>query len=142
MMKEIGVQGRQVKLYSEDGGLTWSSSPQAIIAYGQRKKKLRLELQRSFAEIDEKRDLDSDNFTECETTKDVTTATEKVHAPSIGKKIRRVRLGAQPFHHAVSGRAAKTLDATAKQVEVSEPQQFFRNKYSHGQRPRLQQLIR
>jgi len=38
MMKQIGIHGQRVKLYSPDSGHTWSSSPQLIIAYGLRKK--------------------------------------------------------------------------------------------------------
>lgn len=52
MTKQIEIHGRRVRLYSLDDGRTWSSSPQSIIAYGQRKTKLRLELQKSFARID------------------------------------------------------------------------------------------
>jgi hypothetical protein len=52
MTKEIEIHGRRVKLYSLDEGRTWSSSPQAIVAYGQRKTMLRLDLQKSFERID------------------------------------------------------------------------------------------
>ena len=69
MMKQIELYGRRVKLYSPDGGHTWSSSPQSIVAYGERKKMLRLELQNSFARIDEMRDLGPDNFSELDTPK-------------------------------------------------------------------------
>ncbi len=62
MMKQIVVHGRPVKLYSPDGGHTWSSNPQSIVAYGRRKKRLRLELQSGFAQIDEMRDLEPDEF--------------------------------------------------------------------------------
>lgn len=41
MTKQIEIHGRRVQLYSLDGGCTWSSSPQSIVAYGQRKKMLR-----------------------------------------------------------------------------------------------------
>ncbi len=68
-MKQIGVHGQRVRLYSLDEGHTWSSSPQSIVAYGQRKKVLRSELQNSFARIDEMRDLDADNFNELDTPK-------------------------------------------------------------------------
>jgi hypothetical protein len=44
MMKQIRVHGPRVKLYSSDRGRTWLSSPQSIVAYGQRKKMLRSEL--------------------------------------------------------------------------------------------------
>jgi hypothetical protein len=61
MMKQINVQGRRVDLYSLDGGRTWSSSPQSIVAYGQRKELLRLELQKRFERIDEMQDPDTNN---------------------------------------------------------------------------------
>ena len=67
MMKQIKVHGQRVELYSLDEGRTWSSNPQSIVAYGQRKKLLRLELQNSFARIDEMQDLDPDNFSELDT---------------------------------------------------------------------------
>lgn len=52
MTKEIEIHGRRVKLHSLDEGRTWSSSPQAIAAYRQRKTMLRLDLQKSFERID------------------------------------------------------------------------------------------
>ena len=52
MTKQIAIHGQRVQLYSLDKGRTWSSSPQAIVAYGQRKSMLRLELQKSFERID------------------------------------------------------------------------------------------
>ena len=52
MTKEIEIHGRRIKLYSLDEGRTWSSNPQAIAAYRQRKTMLRLDLQRSFERID------------------------------------------------------------------------------------------
>lgn len=48
----MAKDGRRVKLYSLDEGRTWSSSPQSIVAYGQRKTMLRLDLQKSFEGID------------------------------------------------------------------------------------------
>ena len=52
MTKEIEIYGRRVRLYSLDKGRTWSSSPQAIAAYTERKTMLRLDLQKSFQRID------------------------------------------------------------------------------------------
>ncbi len=52
MTKQIEIHGQRVQLYSLDEGRTWSSSPQSIVAYGQRKTMLRLELQKSFERID------------------------------------------------------------------------------------------
>ena len=52
MTKQIDIHGRRVRLYSLDDGRTWSSSPQSIVAYGQRKTMLRLELQKSFERLD------------------------------------------------------------------------------------------
>jgi hypothetical protein len=64
MVKQIEIHGERVKLYSLDGGCTWSSSPQSIVAYGRRKTMLRLELQKRFERIDERKDLDPNNFSE------------------------------------------------------------------------------
>jgi hypothetical protein len=64
MTKQIEIKGQRVKLYSSDNGRTWSSSPQAIVTYGQRKKMLRLELQQRFEHIDEKQDPDTNNIGE------------------------------------------------------------------------------
>jgi hypothetical protein len=48
MMKQLEIHGQRVELHSLDDGHTWSSSPQSIVAYGQRKTMLRLELQKRF----------------------------------------------------------------------------------------------
>ena len=66
MMKHIEIHGRRVELYSPDKGRTWSSSPQSIVAYGQRKKMLRLELQKRFERIDAMQDPDPNNINELE----------------------------------------------------------------------------
>ena len=66
MMKQIEIHGQRVELYSPDQGRTWSSTPQAIIAYGQRKKMLRLELQKSFERIDGMQDPDPNVISELE----------------------------------------------------------------------------
>ena len=52
MTKQIEIHGRRVQLYSFDDGRTWASSRQSIIAFGQRKTMLRLELQKGFERID------------------------------------------------------------------------------------------
>lgn len=52
MTKQIEIHGQRVQLYSFDDGRTWSSNPQSIVAFGQRKTLLRLELQKSFERID------------------------------------------------------------------------------------------
>jgi len=52
MKKRIDIGGQRVELYSTDEGRTWSSSPQSIIAYGQRKAMLRAELKQRFARVD------------------------------------------------------------------------------------------
>ena len=64
MTKQIKIHGQRVDLYSLDDGRTWSSSPQSIIAYGQRKKMLRVELQKSFERMDEMAEPNSNNITE------------------------------------------------------------------------------
>jgi len=51
MTKQIEIHGQHVQLFSLDEGHTWSSSPQSIVAYGQRKTMLRLELQKRFERI-------------------------------------------------------------------------------------------
>lgn len=51
MIKQIDIHGQRVKLYSLDNGRTWSSSPQAILAYGQRQQVLRGELQQAFERL-------------------------------------------------------------------------------------------
>ena len=58
MTKQIEIHGQRVELYSPDKGRTWSSSPQSIVAYGQRKKMLRLELQKGFERIAEMHDTE------------------------------------------------------------------------------------
>jgi hypothetical protein len=66
MTKQIEIHGQRIELYSPDKGRTWSSSPQSIVAYSQRKTMLRLELQKRFARIDEIQDPDPNNFSELE----------------------------------------------------------------------------
>jgi hypothetical protein len=66
MTKQIEIHGKRVQLYSLDEGRTWSSSPQSIVAYGQRQTVLRLELQKRFARIDEMQDPDPNSITEFE----------------------------------------------------------------------------
>ena len=66
MLKQIEICGQRFELYSPDQGRTWSSSPRSNVAYGQRKKMLRLELQKRFERIDEMQDPDPDNITELE----------------------------------------------------------------------------
>ena len=51
MVKQIDIQGQRVKLYSSDKGRTWSSSPQSIVAYGQRQQLLRCDLQKAFERL-------------------------------------------------------------------------------------------
>jgi len=70
MMKQIEIYGQRVKLYSSDQGRTWSSSPQSIVAYGQRKKTLSLELRKRFERMDARQDRDPKNFTGLEFSKE------------------------------------------------------------------------
>jgi hypothetical protein len=65
MTKQIEIHGQSVQLYSLNGH-TWSSSPQSIVAYGQRKTMLRMELQKRFERIDEPQDPDPNNISEFE----------------------------------------------------------------------------
>jgi hypothetical protein len=66
MTKQIEIHGQRVALYSPDNGRTWSSSPQSLVAYGQRKMTLRLELQKMFERIDGMQYPDPNNITELE----------------------------------------------------------------------------
>jgi len=52
MKKRIAIDGQRLELYSSDDGRTWTSNPQSIVAYGQCKEILRLELKQRFARID------------------------------------------------------------------------------------------
>ena len=70
MMKQIEIHGQRVALYSPDKGRTWSSSPQSIVAYGQRKKTLSLELRKRFERMDARQDRDPKNFTGLEFSKE------------------------------------------------------------------------
>lgn len=56
MTKQIKIHGQRVQLYSLDEGHTWSSSRQSIVAYGQRKRMLRYDLQKTFERLDEIQD--------------------------------------------------------------------------------------
>ena len=58
MIKQIEIHGQRVKLYSSDKGRTWSSSPQSIVSYGQRKQLLRYDLQKRFERLDDIQDPD------------------------------------------------------------------------------------
>ena len=69
MIKQIEIHGQCFELYSPDDGRTWSSSPQSIVAYGRRKKKLRLELQKRFELIRATEVLDPNQFRGPETAK-------------------------------------------------------------------------
>jgi hypothetical protein len=69
MMKQIEIHGQRIEVYSPDKGRTWSSNPRSIVAYGQRKKTLRLELQKGFERIDEMQDPDPNNFSVLEIPK-------------------------------------------------------------------------
>jgi hypothetical protein len=64
MMKRIEIHGERVELYSPDNGRTWSSSPQSIVAYGQRKQILRRDLQKTFERLDEIQEPDPNTVVE------------------------------------------------------------------------------
>jgi hypothetical protein len=61
MTKQIEIRGQRVRLYSFDESRAWSSSPQSIVAYGQRKTMLRLELRKRFERIDGMQDPERRN---------------------------------------------------------------------------------
>ncbi len=48
MFKKFEIYGLRVKLRNSDKGRAWSSRRQLIVAYGQRKQRLCLELEKSF----------------------------------------------------------------------------------------------
>lgn len=64
MVKQIDIHGQRVKLYSSDNGRTWSSSPQAILAYGQRQEMLRCDLQKAFERLSEIQDPEPNTVAE------------------------------------------------------------------------------
>ena len=135
MMKQIEVHGRRVKLYSPDGGRTWSSNPQPIVAYVQRKELLRLELQNRFARIDEMRDLDPDNFSELDTPKSFTKAKETNHAHSTVDKVPLARLDTRRcVGRAVSGGYARRPDHSGHQVGLLDHGGFRRDGHPRGHR--------
>ena len=69
MIKQIEIHGQCFELYSPDDGRTWSSSPQSIVAYGRRKRMLRLQLQKRFELIRATEDVDPNPFRGPETAK-------------------------------------------------------------------------
>ena len=77
MIKQIEIHGQRVELYSSDKGRTWSSNPRTIVSYGQRKKILRLELQKRFERIDERQDRDPNKLSQLEIPKSLRKAKEK-----------------------------------------------------------------
>jgi hypothetical protein len=68
VIKQIEIHGQCFDLYL-DGGRTWSSSPESIVAYGRRQKKLCLELQKKFELIRATEDFDPSQFRGPETAK-------------------------------------------------------------------------
>lgn len=69
MIKQIKINGQRVTLYSLDSGRTWSSSPQSIVAYAQRKWTLRRDLQKAFERLIEIQDPDPNTVVELGTHK-------------------------------------------------------------------------
>lgn len=135
MMKQIKVHGQRVELYSLDEGRTWSSNPQSIVAYGHRKELLRLELQNTFARIDEMRDLDPDNFSEVDTPKSLTKANEKHQGHSTVDKVQIARLDTGRC----VGRAGR-VDRDGDQARLANHGGFHREGYPRGHRPRPDHL--
>lgn len=143
MTKQIEVHGQRVELYSLDEGRTWSSNPQSIVAYGQRKELLRLELQNSFARIDEMRDLDPDHFSELDTSKSLTKTKEKNHAHSTVDKVQLARLDTgRCVARVVSGGYARRPDHSGDQVGLLDHGGFQRDGHLRGHRPRPDHLAR
>ena len=137
MMKQIEVHGQRFELCSLDEGRTWSSNPQSIVAYRRRKELSRLELQNSFARIDEMRDLDPDNFSELDTSKSPTKTKEKNHAHSTVDKVQLARLD--------TGRRvdrAGRVDPDEDQARPANHGGFHREGHSRGHHPRPDHLAR
>ena len=61
ILKQIGINGQRFEFYSPDKGRTWSSNPRSIVAFGQRKKTLSLELRKRFERMDNIQDPDPNN---------------------------------------------------------------------------------
>lgn len=99
MLKQIEIKGQRFELYSPDEGRTWSSNPRSLVAYGRRKKMLRLELQNSFARIDEMRDLDPDHFSELDTPKSLTKAKEEKQVHSTLAQVPLARIDTVSQRH-------------------------------------------
>jgi hypothetical protein len=143
MVKQIEVHGQRVKLYSQDGGRTWSSNPQSIVAYGQKKKILHLELQNSFQRIDETRDLLPDNSSERDTAKSLTKAKKKNNAHRAVVKVQLARLDTgRCADNAVSGSHARRLDSSGDQVGLLDHGGFHRDGHLRGRRPGPDHLAR
>ncbi|MBI4526142.1 MAG: hypothetical protein HY695_20275 [Deltaproteobacteria bacterium] len=53
MLKQVEIHGQAFELYSPDGGRTWSSSPQALVAFRRRQEKARATLRKRIAMIEE-----------------------------------------------------------------------------------------
>lgn len=137
MMKQIEVHGQRFELYSLDEGRTWSSNPQSIVAYRRRKELSRLELQNSFARIDEMRDLDPDNFSELDSPKSLTKTKEKNHARSTVDKAQLARLD--------TGRSvdrAGRVDRDDDRARRASHGGFQREGYPREHRPRPDHLAR
>ena len=134
MMKQIVVHGRPVKLYSPDGGHTWSSNPQAIAAYGQRQERSRLELRQSFAKIDEMRDLEPDNFTGLHTPKTLSQANKKNQARNTVDKVQPARLDTG---RAASDAYVQRMDRFGDPIGLLDHGTFHRERHprEHSRRP-------
>jgi hypothetical protein len=134
MMKQIVVHGQRVKLYSPDGGHTWSSVPQAIAAFGQRKKMMRLELQNRFARIDEMRELDPAKFSKLHVTKSLSEANKKNQARSIVGKIQLARLDTG---RAASDAYVQRMDRFGDPIGLLDHGTFHRERHprEHSRRP-------
>lgn len=137
MMKQIEVHGQRFELYSLDEGRTWSSNPQSIVAYRRRKELSRLELQNSFARIDEMRDLDPDNFSEFDAPKSLTKAKGKKHTHSTLDKVPLARLD--------TGRSVDRAGRVDREEDRARPANhggFRRKGHPRGHRPRPDHLAR
>lgn len=111
MIKQIEIHGQCFEPYSPDEGRIWSSSPQSIVAYGRRKRNLRMELQKRFELIRSTEGLDTINSPDLRLQR----ASE-----SKGKKIMNGFTAAVPAHSIQGVRAVKD-DVRVATAEVAKP---------------------
>ena len=92
-----------------------------------------MELQNSFARIDEMRDLDPDNFSELHAPKSVTNAKKKNHARSAVEKAQLAQLDSGcGVGRVVSNGYGRRLDHSGDRVGLLDHEGFHRNGRPRG----------